>query len=464
MKIIQENGTNLTSKYLQLSGGTISGQLILTTANNPLYISSSSTTANNCINIKNNGNYNAYIGIAGTNFGGNYQNNFFIESAQGSIIFNTNGRVSSSTPNMIINTIGNVGIANTNPIGLLQIGTSVTTAGASDGNLVISKNNGTTGRNFKLGINDSTYDFTIGDFSSGASSLVYTKQFIIQSGALADTLRLTSGGGIELVYDTSTAATRKYATIGGLRIAGWDTTNTIYNDTNILGLSTLNSITFNTGISTATLQQRMIIDSSGRIGIGTNNPQRLIHVRGTNPTYLRIETSNSLANETTGIEFGINGYAAASYARITSTTSANFTNNLQFFTSSGENTASEKMTILGSGNIGIGTNNPNATLELYSTTQLSSRIILSGQEFYQNSAIVSGGIALLCGVNRTGNRQLWIGDSLNLTQNSTNPVLRINIGGSAVAIDCLATIGNIVLPLSIGNAGNTTAINGSTIN
>ena len=118
-----------------------------------------------------------------------------------------------------------------------------------------------------------------------------------------------------------------------------------------------------------------------------------------------------------------------------------------------------------SGNVGIGTtNNANATLELYSTSQLTSRIILSGQEFFQNTSIVSGGIAFLCGVNRTGNRQLWIGDSLLLAQNTTNPVLRISITGGIASIDSLATIGNIVLPISFGNSANTTNINGSTIN
>ena len=48
------------------------GQLILSTAtgNNPFYISSTSTSANNCINIKNDSNYNAYIGLCGTTFWG----------------------------------------------------------------------------------------------------------------------------------------------------------------------------------------------------------------------------------------------------------------------------------------------------------------------------------------------------------------------------------------------------------
>jgi hypothetical protein len=40
------------------------------------------------------------------------------------------------------------------------------------------------------------------------------------------------------------------------------------------------------------------------------------------------------------------------------------------------------------GNLGIGTtNNPNATLELYSTSQLTSKIILSGQIFYTNTLL-----------------------------------------------------------------------------
>ena len=117
------------------------------------------------------------------------------------------------------------------------------------------------------------------------------------------------------------------------------------------------------------------------------------------------------------------------------------------------------------GNLGIGTtNNANSTLELYSTSQLTSRIILSGQEFYTNTSIVSGGIAFLCGVNRTGNRQLWIGDSLLLTQNTTNPVLRINIGASTAVIDCIATNGTTSLPISFGNSSATTTINGSRIN
>ncbi len=58
----------------------MTGVLNLTgTPNNPLHISSTTTTANNCIQLKNNSTYTAYIGIGGTAFGGNYANNFFLK-------------------------------------------------------------------------------------------------------------------------------------------------------------------------------------------------------------------------------------------------------------------------------------------------------------------------------------------------------------------------------------------------
>jgi hypothetical protein len=91
------------------------------TGNNPLFISSTANNANNCINIKNNSTYQAFIGVCGSAFGGNYANNFLIESQTSSTIFNTNGRTSTSPPNMMFNSAGNIGIGTTNPNGLLTL-------------------------------------------------------------------------------------------------------------------------------------------------------------------------------------------------------------------------------------------------------------------------------------------------------------------------------------------------------
>jgi hypothetical protein len=115
--------TGTDTNYVLKSGGTMTGQLILstTTGNNSLYISSTLNNANNCINIKNNSTYNAYIGVGGSAFAGNYQNNFFIESASSSIILNTNGRTSTSTPNLIVSSTGKIGIGTTNPLQILDV-------------------------------------------------------------------------------------------------------------------------------------------------------------------------------------------------------------------------------------------------------------------------------------------------------------------------------------------------------
>jgi hypothetical protein len=103
------------------------------------------------------------------------------------------------------------------------------------------------------------------------------------------------------------------------------------------------------------------------------------------------------------------------------------------------------LTLRPEGTVGIGTNASSASLSLYSTTQLQPRLILSGQEFYAPSNSSATGIALLLGVNRTGNKQLWLCDSTDLTQNATNPVLRLMPNN----IDCLSTNGTR-LQMTIG--------------
>lgn len=116
------------------------------------------------------------------------------------------------------------------------------------------------------------------------------------------------------------------------------------------------------------------------------------------------------------------------------------------------------ITTTSTGNVGIGTTNPNSVLELSTSVQNRARVILSGQEFYQAGNTSTSGVALLSGVNRTGNRQLWVADSANLTQNTTNPVIRINPITSTTlyipTIDAMATDGLTRLSLNLGNNMN----------
>jgi hypothetical protein len=116
--------------------------------------------------------------------------------------------------------------------------------------------------------------------------------------------------------------------------------------------------------------------------------------------------------------------------------------------------------LISSNALPTGTTAPN--LNVNGSTQNTYKILLSGQEFYQAGNTDTNGIALLVGVNRTTNRQLWIADSAYLTQNSTNATLRIGVGGTnSPAIDALATDGATALPLTLCTSGGALNIGGT---
>ena len=103
------------------------------------------------------------------------------------------------------------------------------------------------------------------------------------------------------------------------------------------------------------------------------------------------------------------------------------------------------------GNVGIGTANRPANLSI-SGASATPRIILSGEEFYNAGTTSTDGIAFLTGVNRTDNRQLWIGDSAKLTKNTTNGVIRLippNTTTGTGVIDCIATDGLTRLKMNL---------------
>lgn len=118
------------------------------------------------------------------------------------------------------------------------------------------------------------------------------------------------------------------------------------------------------------------------------------------------------------------------------------------------------LAVANSGLVGVGIYPPssNGIFQVYDTTQLRARVILSGQEFYQASNTATEGFALLLGVNRTGNRQLWMADSAKLAVNTTNPVLRFILTTTA-NIDAVSTNGTTVLPLTLNSGGGNVGVN-----
>ena len=108
---------------------------------------------------------------------------------------------------------------------------------------------------------------------------------------------------------------------------------------------------------------RMRIDSSGNVGIGTSNPQKQLHlVSGTGVGAVTAEIAfGSLSNQPQALIESLR-------------TDGSYKGELLFSTSgSGSNSMGERMRITSSGNVGIGTSSPSSTLHVlggYETAQI----------------------------------------------------------------------------------------------
>lgn len=87
-------------------------------------------------------------------------------------------------------------------------------------------------------------------------------------------------------------------------------------------------------------------------------------------------------------------------------------------------------------------------INAYSTTQNLARLTLTGQEFYEAAKTSTDGLSMILGVNRPGNRQLWITDS-SFAINSTNAAFRVIITPGYTTIGTTSTDGNFNLPTNI---------------
>jgi hypothetical protein len=110
--------------------------------------------------------------------------------------------------------------------------------------------------------------------------------------------------------------------------------------------------------------QRMVIATSGNVGIGTTTPSQRVHIVHPSNNLVRIETDTSAASQISGIEFGIPSYSSATRSKITSTTYAGDASDLQFYTSSSTSSSTSRMAITSNGFIGIGTATPSQRLHV----------------------------------------------------------------------------------------------------
>ena len=122
--------------------------------------------------------------------------------------------------------------------------------------------------------------------------------------------------------------------------------------------------------------ERLRVDSSGNVGIGTTSPFSKLHVGSRGSASVL-----SYGSSGDGIVFDFYNLAGSPYTRyanIVSSSSDTSESRLGLWTQAASGTSSEKLTILGDGNVGIGTNSPATMLDISHARSATRPTISSG--------------------------------------------------------------------------------------
>ena len=402
-------------------------------------INNTNSTSLADIKFLNNNSSAGFIGVAGSGVGGTYPNNLFIQ-ANNNIIINSGGFNSSSIPRMIIDSSGNIGIGTTNATQKLDVYGNINSTEYLLKNLNIS--NIFTTSNVALNTSNNLANYILANSNNVNSS--YLK---LSGGNMNPNANITTSGNIRA---------------RGLVASSNNIYELLIDPPTSTSASSIQTIQQGIGFN----QNLTLQAIAGKVAIGSTDPYTLLHMKGSNPILTIMGQGGSGAKSQIDLTSYDNTTNPPTCSLI-ATDDGNYSSHFEIRQKTQGAITNSQFTsfyISSAGNIGIKTTSPNGLLELYDTTQNKARLILSGKEFYDGAqAIVNGGIAFLCGVNRTGNRQLWIADSLNLAQNTTNGVLRISPFNSGALIDSVATNGTTSLSLALGNNQARTDIFGSLV-
>jgi hypothetical protein len=146
------------------------------------------------------------------------------------------------------------------------------------------------------------------------------------------------------------------------------------------------------GSSTASRTERMRISGAGRVGIGTSNPLSLLHVTGASPVRILGDLTTLSGSES--VDFMARNSPFSSDIggmRIQRQPATGDVDTLLLAAASGSG-AAEKMRIRGNGNVGIGTNAPQASLDVRGNVKLGSsgQLFATGGE--ENLKIIRGAV------------------------------------------------------------------------
>jgi hypothetical protein len=254
-------------------------------------------------------------------------------------VWNING---GGTEGMRITSAGNVGIGTSSPGAKLQIGSATYAPNGNLSNNLLQIKSSSGFAYLTIGNGDGANNTSY----IGSASSITVFGSVTDAGVATERMRITSTGTVA-IGTTTTPTAKLWVESGRVGLTntfklGWHS-NPAHGDLSnyITGDDNSNYVALGTNAA-----ERMRIDSSGNVGIGTSSPsaQLQLNKSGTGD-YSTIRLSNSGTSGRT-YEIGLGGNTAA----------AGFANNLYFYDSTASAT---RMVIDSSGNVGINTTTPN---------------------------------------------------------------------------------------------------------
>ena len=353
-----------------------------------------------------------------------------------------------SLPGLVLKTSGNVGIGTTNPGAALEVNGQVKITGGVPGasKVLTSDANGlatwtdisSSGGAWTLSTNDlypdsASYNVAIGGVAAGTAKLYVNgnmgigttapvaKLHIGMTGVTgpftnvndfgANRFHISAGGG----NDSSVALTTIVGSAGGAAIefgresVGWKTKIAFY---------TNNGDTSSAGV----MQQKMVIDNQGNVGIGTTGPAYRLDVNGitrfSSGSFINFASGTVYAGNSTGAGAGGGIGYGSSQLQIVS----NASYPMAFYIGS-----NEKMRMDTLGNVGIGTTNPGAKLSVDGGIITIGSTVGAAGTLTSNTIKAGAASAYLNLAGGAGNAYISIGDSAM--------TLHTGVGASALSIE-----------------------------